>query len=85
MKTVSAGLRPDLEGGAFLELLIEESWDVTPTQKLRQLVASVHSVDHEYRCRKRISSHLHVLDLITHGIKETIAENYGSPILEVIH
>jgi hypothetical protein len=37
-----------------------------------------------HRCRQRISSHLHVLYLIALGIKETIANNYGSPILEVI-
>ncbi len=68
----------------FLELLIEESRNVASTQKLRQLDASVHSVDHEYRCRQRISSHLHVLNLIALGIKETVTKDYGSPILEVI-
>jgi hypothetical protein len=73
-----------LDGHTFLELLIKESRNVVPSQKLRQLYAGFHSVDQEYRCGQRISSHLRVLNLIALGIKETVNIDYGSPILKVI-
>ncbi len=48
-------------------------------KKLRQLRASDHGVNHEHRRRQRISSHLHILNLIAFKIKEAINMDYGSP------
>ncbi len=84
MKTIAVGFKRIPDGRTFFQLLIKESGNVALSQKLGQLCASVHSIDHEYRCGQRISSHLRVLNLIALGIKETIDVDYGSPMLEVV-
>ena len=71
-------------GHTFFKLLIKEPRNVASSQKIRQLRTSVHGVNHEHRCRQRISSHLDVLNLIAFGIKEAINVDYGSSVLEVI-
>jgi hypothetical protein len=71
-----------LERLMLFDLLVKKTWNVPLMQDVREHVASVHSVDHEYRYRKRISSDLHILDLLAFDVEETIAEDHGSPILE---
>ena len=49
------------------------------------LLIGVHGVSHKYRCRQVIARYLHVLSLTSLRIEESITEDYGTAILQVVH
>ncbi len=79
------GLETLLERLAFLEPLIKESRNVALGQKVVKFFAGVHGISHKHRCRQVITRYLHVLNLMSRGIKESITEDYGSAILQFVH
>jgi hypothetical protein len=52
-------------------------------QEIGQSRTGVHGVGHKYRCGIRIRGHLHILHLVSVGVKETVAEDYSPPVLQV--
>ncbi len=80
-----SGLDILLDRLTFLELLIKESRNVALGQEVIKLFAGVHGVSHKYRCRQVIARYLHVLNLTSLRIEESITEDYGTAILQVDH
>jgi hypothetical protein len=79
------GLDTLLERLTFLELLTKESRNVALGQEVINLFAGVHGVSHKHRCREVIARYLHVLNLTSLRIEESITEDYGTAILQVVH
>ena len=63
---------------------MKESRNVALGQEVK-FFAGVHGVSHKHRCRQVIARYLHVLDLTSLSIEESITEDYGTAILQVVH
>ncbi len=84
--SVGSTLHDNLLGRlTFLELLIKESRNVALGQEVIKLFAGVHGVGHKYRRRQVIARYLHVLNLTSLRIEESITEDYGTASLQVVH
>ncbi len=80
-----SGLDTLLERLTFLELLTKESRNVALGQEVIKLFAGVHGVSHKHRCRQVIARYLHVLNLMSLRIEESITKDYGTAILQIVH